>query len=252
MNAVPKGKSTALALLRSKDIHNYYSARQAEAVTGTSKVFRTLWESSKAVSELNSLTIVHRGTYKESGGINTYDTVDTEIRLFPQRSECWYLLDILETVDSKTVTSRHAEAWSDGARYAIWSENKWDTGRLAPKNAGQYVGIYDRLFGPDFLYCENFDYAEENGEIVLTGFSTRFELLGDPTSDSDTNYYFDVVARFDAGTRLLRSVTCTYRDTWQESEGLSDVVYISEYTIKDINGTVMPTDTHGLDKALEQ
>ncbi len=250
LNAVPKGEKQPYAVLKSGEINNDYSARDAATVTGTNKVFQTLWEGSKAVSELDSLTIIHHGTYKESGSVLYDDTIDTDIRLFPKLGECWLLLDIRETKDGNTVGERHAEAWSDGRHAAIWNNEEWAVGQLLPENADRFAGIYDRLFGPDNVYSEIFDYAEEDGEIVLSGFLSRFALLGDPTSETPTNYYFDVTLHFDAQTHLLRSVQCVYRDTWNGSDGPSDVEYISEYTIRDINSTVMPADTHDLEKAL--
>ena len=116
--------------------------------------------------------------------------------------------------------------------------------------SGLYAGIYDRLFGPDLTYATNFDCAQKDGVIELTGFLNRFDLLGDPTSSMETNYYFDITLRFDAATHLPLSVSCSYHDTWQTSAGSAEIEYTSAYEFIDLNATEMPADTHGLSAAL--
>ena len=250
LTANPKGKTTAYALQRGSEIGSSYSLAAAQVVCGTNQAYETLLAASKAVGALDSLTIAQHGKYRKSGTVRSDDSVETVVRLFPKAGECYFTLDIEDRTNGAVTLSRHAEAYSDGSVAVLWSDGEWQTVELDEAASGLYAGIYDRLFGPDLTYATNFDCAQKDGVIELTGFLNRFDLLGDPTSSMETNYYFDITLRFDAATHLPLSVSCSYRDTWQTSGGPAEVEYSSEYEFLDLNATEMPADTHGLSAAL--
>ncbi len=249
LNAVPEGETEPYAFVRARRIENSYDRTTAEVVTGTNAVYNALSETLLAVQSLDSYTIVQHGRYRTG---DSSSSIDSRLRIFSREQECWYTIDVLD--DGKGITSlaRSLEVYSDTDRVCVYEEGmdgEWDTANLTEELSRRYTGIYERLFGPDLDYALCFDYALEDGTIVLSGFSDRFELLADPTSDLTAAYYFDVTIRIDADTRLPISVVCTYRDTWEESGKAVRVSYSSEFSLEDVNSTQIPEDTHGLNLA---
>ena len=252
LNAVPKGGTAAYAKQRIGDISNAYTHIEAEIVTGTNPVYETLTRASKAVNAMSSLTIKQHGKYRRTGAVDRDDSVETVARVFPGTKECYFTLDIVDRSDGNVNFTRRAEAYSDGEVALYWNDGSWSVTELDANVSDLYTGIYDRLFGPDLLYATNFDYSLKGDVIELTGFLDRFDLIGDPSSSIETNYYFDITLRFDAKTYRPLSVSCTYKDTWMSSEGASEVNYTSDYEFLDFNTTSMPDDTHGLTAFLTQ
>ena len=253
LNAVPEGESEPYAVLRARRIENSYGMPAAEAVTGRSRVYDCLAESLRAVQALDGYTLVKRGLYREEGGSTRSEgRFDCDVRVLPGGA-CWYDITALDGSADALVPERRLNVYADGRVLAVREQGEngsWNAAAVPDALLRRYTGVYEYLFGPDLDYISRFDYAEEDGCIVLTGFSSRFELMADPTSDYDSLYFFDVVIRISPETHLPLSAVCTYRDTWETNGETLRVSYTSTYTLEDIGRTALPEDTHGLFLAL--
>ena len=253
LNASPKGGSEPYARVRARDITNSYSMTAAGIVTGQNRVYDVLAASADAVAALESYTLTQTGTYRLSGRFTDRDDrILTTARIRPAAHEALITIDITDTSGGTTTLERTAAAYSTDTLLAVYSSetDSWDSAALPENLAYHYIGLYDRLFGPDLTYCENFDYAEEDGTAVLTGFLSRFELMADVTSAYDAAYGFDMRIEIDLETMLPESIVCTYRDTWEADGGPLEVDYVSEYRLSGIGSTEIEKELYGLDAYL--
>ncbi|MEA4823787.1 MAG: S-layer homology domain-containing protein [Clostridiaceae bacterium] len=250
----PKGGKTAYAFTRAERIENSYTDIAAEIITGTNKIYDLLTASSAAVSALSSYTLSQSGTYKMTGKtVNIRDTIQCDARILPGSGAAFYTLDIVDRSTGETVLDRSIRAFVTDKLLAIYSDDAagWDSAELPETLADHYVGVYNRLFGPDLIYCTNFDYTEKDGVATLSGFQYRFELMADMTSNFAGSYYFDMLIKIDLKTMLPLSIVCSYKDTWEKDGEPVEVVYTCEYALKDINHTTLPMTDHGLDAYLK-
>jgi len=244
LRTAPKGKSEPLCKLVSDEITASYTSVQADIILGTCDVYTVLRDTYYAMCGLECYTTKQTGTYntlnrttKEKVSETYACTVSSDLSTLSSA----YDVSLTTKIGSKKSTMQQMLYADPSVMILVTDENGTKSAETAA-NIGEdiafdYAAVH-ALFAPDQQFVTAFDCTETADSYILTGYSNRYDLLYDITSEESTNYYYDMKLTIDKDTMYLRSAELTYTDQWITADGETmDIDYHVTFQFYDFNAS---------------